>query len=104
MKFNLKRWVQDYDFHKLSHLNGTLTNLARAYHLKEGEALVVTSRGWHRLRLIVVLGQRACMIIPETHSTVLDTLAEWVKLSLRDGVIMLNEYRSLTQESKSKAA
>lgn len=94
-KFKLKKWLQEFDFHKLSWLDGSLTKLVRVHKLREGEALVVTSMGWHRLRLVVRMGNRGAMIIPETHGTPLETLAKWVSESLRDGVVVLKDYQAL---------
>jgi hypothetical protein len=86
MRFKLVRWLPSFDFRKLSHLDGSLTQLVKGHKLKNGEAIVVTSMGWHRLRLIARLNDRAVMIIPETKGSVLETLVEWATLSLRDGV------------------
>jgi hypothetical protein len=95
MTLKMVRWIPDFDFRRLSHLDGSLTNLVKGYKLKNNDAIVVTSKGWHRLRLIARMSDRAVMIIPETKDAVLDTLAEWVQLSLRDGVAMLSEYRKV---------
>jgi hypothetical protein len=100
--FKLVGWLQSVDFRKLSHLDSSLTQLVKGHKLNNGEALVVTSKGWHRLRLIVRLGDRAAMVIPDTTDhrlggryATLDQLAQWVKMSLRDGVVMLDAYRAL---------
>jgi len=95
MQLKLKRWVQDYDFRTLSHLDDSLTNLVRGFKLAENEALVLTSKGWHRLRIIARLGNKAVMITPETHGSTLDELASWVTKALRDGVVMLKDYQAL---------
>lgn len=104
MQLKLVRWKSDFDFRKLSHLSGSLTKYAASWKLKEGEAVVVTSMGWHRLRLVARMGGRAVMIIPETKGTVLEQLVEWVSVSLRDGVVMLNEYRKYQKEVVEAAA
>lgn len=104
MTLKLIRWKPDFDFRKLSHLSGSLTKYASQWKLKNNEAVVVTSMGWHRLRLIARLGGRAVMIIPETKGSTLDQLAEWVAQSLRDGVIMLNEYRGYHDDAKRAVA
>jgi len=93
MRFKLVRWLPSFDFRKLSHLDGSLTQLVKGHKLNNGEAIVVTSKGWHRLRLIARLNDRAVMIIPETKGSALETLVEWATLSLRDGVTLLSEYR-----------
>lgn len=104
MTLKLIRWKPDFDFRKLSHLSGSLTKYASQWKLKNNEAVVVTSMGWHRLRLIARMGGRAVMIIPETKGSTLDQLAEWAAASLRDGVIMLNEYRDYRGEAKRAVA
>lgn len=97
MTLKMVRWIPDFDFRTLSHLDGSLSSLVKGYKLKNNDAIVVTSKGWHRLRLIARMGDRAVMVIPETKDTVLDTLAQWVKVSLRDGVTMLTEYRQISK-------
>jgi hypothetical protein len=104
MRLKLVRWKSNFDFRKLSHLSGSLTKYAASWKLKEGEATVVTSMGWHRLRLVARMGGRAVMIIPETKGTVLEQLVEWVAQSLRDGVVMLNEYRAYKKAVEEAAA
>jgi len=95
MQLKLKHWTQDYDFRELSWLDGSLTKLVRKHKLAEGEAVVVTSKGWHRLRLIARIGNRAVMIIPDSHNAPLEVLSEWVAQSLRDGIVMLKDYQAL---------
>lgn len=99
MKLKLVRWIPQYDFRKLSHLDGSLTALVRGYKLHNGEAIVVTSMGWHRLRIIARMADRAVMIIPDTTKSTLMQLAEWVQLSLRDGIVMLKDFRAMTEKA-----
>lgn len=99
MRLKLVRWIPQYDFRKLSHLDGSLSALVRGYKLKNDEAIVVTSMGWHRLRIIARLADKAVMIIPETQKTTLMQLAEWVQLALRDGIVMLKDFRAMTQKA-----
>lgn len=91
----LTQWISEHDFRKLSYLDGSLTKIARKYKLKNNEAAVFTSKGWHRLRLIARLHDKAVMIIPETSKSTLDQLAEWVTLSFRHKIVVLQEYRAL---------
>jgi hypothetical protein len=77
------RWLPAQDFRKLSHLTGELKELVKKYRLKNGEAIVVTSMGWHRLCLIARLGDRAVKITPDTTNAPLMTLVTWVQESLR---------------------
>lgn len=97
MKLKLKKWVSDYNFNTLSWTNGSLTRLVRQHKLGEGEAIVLTSLGWHRLRLVARMGNRAVMVIPETQRTPMHTLVRWASEALRDGVVMLDEWRALQQ-------
>lgn len=103
MKLKIVRWIQEFDFRKLSHLDGSLTKLCAKYKLRDNESVVVTSMGWHRLRLIARIAGRSVMLIPETHETPLQQLAEWVAQSMRDGIVMLSEFKSY-QTAKEKAA
>lgn len=103
MKLKIVRWIQEYDFRSLSHLDGSLTKLCAKYKLKDNDAVVFTSMGWHRLRLVARISGRSVMIIPETHETPLQQLAEWVAQSMRDGIVMLGEFKSY-QIAKEKAA
>ena len=42
MKLRLVRWLPQYNFHKLSHLDGSLTALVKGHKLAENEAIVLT--------------------------------------------------------------
>lgn len=98
MRLKLKRWVSNTNFNSLSWTDGSLTKLVRQHKLKEGEAIVLTSLGWHRLRLVARLGNRAVMLIPETSKTPMQTLVRWAGEALRDGVVMLDEWKALQDE------
>lgn len=90
------RWKQGVNFTTLSCMNGTVAKLAAAWKLRNGQAVVVTSKGWHRLRLIARLGDRAVMLIPDTpaaSTSALETLARWAAQSLRDGVTFMNAWK-----------
>lgn len=93
----VKRWEMNINFGKLSHLNGALRRLVRQWKLRNGEAVVITSLGQHRLRLIARLGDRAVMFIPDTPTGTapLEVLMQWVAINVRDGVVALNEWRAL---------
>jgi len=95
MQLRIIRWLSNFNFRELSHIDGSLTKLVKKHCLKNNDAIVVTSLGWHRLRIIARMGDRAVMIVPETHDTVLKTLIEWACASLRDGVVVLSEWRKL---------
>lgn len=88
----ITRLIPDYDLRRVSWLDGTLTNLVKGYRLREGEALVLTGRKHDRLRIVVRLGGRAVLLIPETHRTTLETLATWVATTFRGGTATLAEY------------
>jgi len=102
MQLKFKRWVSSFDFRSLSHLDGTLPRLVKRWGLRENDAVVVTSMGWHRLRIIAVMGQHAVMIVPDTPAgrpDVLEMLAKWAAESLRDGVVCLSEYKQLMRRA-----
>jgi hypothetical protein len=107
MRLKIVRWLSEHDFRTLSYLDGSLTKICAKYKLKNGEAVVLTSRGWHRLRLVARMGDRSVMVIPESGTrkkqTPLEELARWVAHSMRDGTVMLNEFKAY-QVAKREAA
>lgn len=105
MQLRFRRWLSTFDFRELSHLDGSLTKLVRKYALHENDAMVVTSIGWHRLRIIAVMGQKPVMIIPETGDEApLETLTRWVAESLRDGVVCLDAYKKVNEANRRRRA
>lgn len=96
-------WLPGTNFCTLSHLNGSLTTLVKKHRLKNNEAIVVTSKGWHRLRLIARIGDRACMLMPESTNTPLVTLVDWVQKSLQGNITSLNDWQALVSETMPAA-
>ena len=80
----LIKWVSNFDLRTLTHCDGSLETLARQYKIHEGQGLVCTSRGWHRLRILARVHGRAVVIIPNCHETPLVDLVSWAA-KLRGG-------------------
>lgn len=94
------RWVRRVNFNRLSALDGTARRLAAGWRLRNGEAAVVTSVGGHRLRLVARIGDRVVVVVPDTPARrPLETLVEWASKSLRDGVVLMDEWRRMREEA-----